>query len=375
MPKELFDILAGHPFDGDHCFLCGVELNTSNRTVEHVFPKWLQESFGLRDQTIGLLNLTKIPYRNLVIPCCKQCNGVHLSKLENKVRSVILDGSKSLNEIADADINAWLSKIYVGLLWKELELAFDRRNPDAGPILHPAAMANFRMVHFFMQSCRKSMSFQGLNGAFANSIYRIECLADKYYGDFDYLDNFSSHCIGVRMGNKGIIAAFDGGLHAFEFPDFLEMKTEQKSLHPIQFKEIFAALSYKSSLSLRVPYYGLIYHGEADHYTADILAFDDENMTASSVTIAAENGPITMIPIISDAALSGPSYGPWSQEAYARVLTVCTGIPFDQLFSAPDMVATFLRDREGKFREIRRPSTKDEYATEICSDAFKPPRF
>jgi len=354
MPKELFDIFAGHPFDGDHCFLCGAVLNPTNRTVEHVFPAWLQDAFDLRDRTITLLNGTRIPYRNLVIPCCNQCNGTHLSQLESRMRSVILDNSKSLGEVSDQDLNAWVSKIYIGILWKELELKFDRRTLDAEPILPKEAMENFRMVHFFMQSCRKAMTFHGMDTRFPNSLLRMECKVPSDIGDrFDYLDNFLTHTVAIRMGGKGMVGIFDGGLHDHIFPDFADTEFERKPLHPAQFKEIFVKLTYKSSLSLRVPYYGIMKHQETDEYTVALLAFDDHSKVASCVLAGTEDGSHnTMAPLLPQSALEGPAYSDWCQEDFARYLSMYTGIPFEQIFVPPDLVRTLLRDDDGNFRDV-----------------------
>jgi len=52
----------------DNCFLCGIRLGEKN-TEEHIFPKWLQHKFELWDQKLILTNKSKIPYRNLTIPC------------------------------------------------------------------------------------------------------------------------------------------------------------------------------------------------------------------------------------------------------------------------------------------------------------------
>jgi len=352
VPKELFDILEGHPFDGDHCFLCGMELNASNRTVEHVFPRWLQVAFDLRDQTITLLNGTRIAYRNLVIPCCRQCNGEYLSQLESRVRAVVLDKTKSLRGINAQDLNAWVSKIYIGILWKELMLNFDRRNPDAGPILPPERMANFRMVHLFMQSCRKTMTFHGLETPFPNTIIATDCIADPSHGLFDYLDSTHAHAAAIRMGEKGLLCVFDGGLHDYVFPDFADTVFEQKALHPIQFKEVFAKVAYKSMLSLRIPYFGFIQDGDKGRITVVTLAFDDHNMSARALAIGTEDGPITMMPILPDSALDGPAYDDWSQEDYAHVLSMYSGVPFEELFQPPDLVVTTLRDQNGKFVDM-----------------------
>ncbi|CUP05012.1 Uncharacterised protein [Clostridium baratii] len=74
-------------FDYDKCFLCGEELNSNNSTVEHVFPKWLQHKFDLWNKKLILLNGSEIQYKNLTIPCCKNCNNNYLSnELEKKFR-------------------------------------------------------------------------------------------------------------------------------------------------------------------------------------------------------------------------------------------------------------------------------------------------
>jgi hypothetical protein len=43
--KGLFDFAYWHErdwaTDPDRCFLCGCSLNAENKSVEHVFPKWL----------------------------------------------------------------------------------------------------------------------------------------------------------------------------------------------------------------------------------------------------------------------------------------------------------------------------------------------
>ncbi|AMX99653.1 hypothetical protein A4R29_09195 [Mesorhizobium ciceri biovar biserrulae] len=264
-----------------------------------------------------------------------------------------MDETKTLDEINDQDLNAWVSKIYIGILWKELELQFDRRNPEKGPIFPKEAMENFRMVHFFMQSCRKNMIFHALGDGFPNSLLRVSCKVPRDIQDqFDYLDNLAGHTVAVRMGNKGVLAMFDGGLHNMIFPYFSDRLFENKPLHGEQFKEIFAKITYKNLLSLRVPYYVFIQNQEADIYTVSVLAFDDLNKGASCLTVAAEGGPIVMVPILPDAALEGPAYGDWSQEEFARVLSTYTGIPFERLFVPPDLVRTSLRDDNGNFLDI-----------------------
>lgn len=104
-------------FDIDSCFLCGKTYNGA-KTVEHVFPKWLQNSFELWDQKIRLLNGTLLPYRRLTIPCCKLCNVEHLSKLENEVKNSLLSGYASANRLSSNTWYLWGAKLFYGVLRK-----------------------------------------------------------------------------------------------------------------------------------------------------------------------------------------------------------------------------------------------------------------
>ncbi len=303
---------------------------------------------------LNLLNRTQIPYRNLVIPCCKQCNGTHLSNLENRVKRVFTDPSRSLDEISDEDLNAWISKIYIGTHWKELELKFDRKEPRSKPILPRESMENFRMMHFFMQSCRKSMTFNGPNGVFPNSLLRVQCkVPQEIVGQFDYLDNFAAHTVAIRIGDKGVVGIFDGGMHTDIFPDFAELAYGNNALHPIQFREVFAKLTYKSILSLRVPFFGIFHEEMTDRYVVSLMAFDDHDKEASCVSYVSHDGQrLLMVPVLPKAAQEGNAYSEWSQEKYARGLSWYTGIPLDQVFTPPDLVMSFLRDDNDDFIDI-----------------------
>jgi len=85
-------LLSERIYSGKRCFYCGGLLR-GNRTREHVFPRWLQERFGLANQHLTLLNGTLIPYRQLTVPCCQTCNNVYLSKLEKRVQTLLFDSS------------------------------------------------------------------------------------------------------------------------------------------------------------------------------------------------------------------------------------------------------------------------------------------
>jgi hypothetical protein len=87
-------------FAASNCFFCSAPLRSKGSSEDHVFPKWLQNRFKLWNQRLDLINTTSMPYRQLAIPCCKACNGVHLEKLEKIMQSAFESGPVGRCKIA-----------------------------------------------------------------------------------------------------------------------------------------------------------------------------------------------------------------------------------------------------------------------------------
>jgi hypothetical protein len=266
----------------------------------------------------------------------------------------MLDSNRSIEGLSNQDINCWLSKIYIGVLWKELELRYDRKNPTSESIISKDDLNAVRFNHFYLQSCRKTMIFSGLDTEFPNSIIRLKCKSPtEESGQFDYMDNLSAHTVGIRIRDKGIIIVFDGGLHESAFPDFVGRHCPDFALHPMQFKEIYVMLTYKASLSLKVPYYSLIQNTEKDEFFITLLAFDDHNRSAQSIIIADDKDKsVTVVPIIPDHVLKGDAYTAWNQEHFAHCLSRYIEVPVESIFVPPEGVKTSLRDDRGEFLDI-----------------------
>lgn len=98
------------------CFVCGDAADSE----EHIIPKWLQGRYDLWNQRIRLPNDTTIAYRQLKIPCCKDCNNNVLSRLETRVQR---------GDATDQELWKWAAKIHFGLTRKDDFLAWDRRHP------------------------------------------------------------------------------------------------------------------------------------------------------------------------------------------------------------------------------------------------------
>lgn len=233
-------------FGPSTCFLCSSPLRSKNRSDEHVFPKWLQNRFNLWNQRLDLINLTGIPYRQLTIPCCKSCNNVHLSRIEDVMRHAVESGPAAVASLPPPTVYMWLSKIFYGILYRESLLRADRRG-DRRPIIPKEALRELRLHHDFMQGIRRSLEFPfGIPG----SIFIFgTTLPDRIEQQFDFLDNHRNLSIALRMGSVGIVCCLQDGGITKRFHDHLRRPYYRKHrLHPLQFREATAEVFYKSML-------------------------------------------------------------------------------------------------------------------------------
>ena len=227
------------------CFLCGGQVDDSNDTKEHVFPKWLLKRFDLWNEPLTLLNGTTIKYRQLVIPCCQPCNNQHLSILENRVQQAFALGVEAVGALASSDLYLWMVKIYYGLLFRNLTLPLDRRIAEVGPIVTPEDLSRFRFLHLMLQGIRGidvRMLHAGTPGSCVIAPAQTSTLGHKSL-NWDYFDVPHVPFLAVRVGSVAIFAGMA------DFGAFLHFAKKTKhfdaarhlQLHPAQFQE-FASL-------------------------------------------------------------------------------------------------------------------------------------
>jgi len=183
------------------CFLC----NSMDRiTQEHVFPKWLQNRYELWNQQIVLKNGTRIPYRNLTIPCCEECNGTYLSQIENAVRhGVETNDISELESISDS-LFIWLYKIMYGIRYKEMFLPNDRANPEAGRIVDPNTLAAHDSYTIFPLFAKGMVAFDGFTpySLFVFKIQRRDKIKN-FYASEPY-----KMWVAILLNDIGIVASF-----------------------------------------------------------------------------------------------------------------------------------------------------------------------
>lgn len=320
--KEQYDPFDQMTFTYDRCFLCGSFLDEENRSDEHIYPKWLQNMFSLWNKKLVLLNGTDICYKDLKIPCCNACNGQMSSMIENPIRNAVSEGFESFRNLDRNLVFLWLNKLSYGMLFKELSLDVNRREPDRGKIYSAEYLKENQMQYMFLQSILTKATYAG--APYSMLIFKIDpCDIENYWAhDNPFLKTFF-----IRMNDIGIITHLqDNGYNEgffLQFPDMAELS--QKTLHPIQFAEICAKFQYKCSLFYRDPFY--------------MMVFDDKQKPE----------------MILSHGMSGDGYDTWSQEDYAKSLAFFWkpyGMNFSDIYKGNDKVWTMLRRDDGSFNDL-----------------------
>ncbi|WP_433595448.1 hypothetical protein [Lysinibacillus xylanilyticus] len=261
----------------------------------------------------------------LKIPCCNTCNNEHLSQLENEISKAVDEGYDSFIQLQQDNIFYWAAKILYGLFFKEMSLNIDRRDPLAGTIMNPETMEKFKTLHLLLQGIRIPTQYIPVKpySLFVFKMYEYDD-DDWDESNFNYFDNYFSTVFGMKMNDIGFILCIEDSGVQSEFGKKYFDKYKDKTLHPIQLKEIYAKINYKQLLAISSPRY---------------------------ITIETNNERVVQI-----IQPSGEVFESWSQEIYARGLAYIWGgypnLSFENIYFAPDKVMSYLNNEDGSFKQL-----------------------
>ncbi len=242
---DFYKNLKENAFDQKCCFLCGKVCGSE--TAEHIFPKWLQRKFNLWDKNLIISNNSTIPYRNLTVPCCKICNGTHLSGLEKKFKEILENSFENLTPENEKTIFQWTGKILYATRYKELSLLIDRQNPNLGKILSPKELESYSALHLFLQLIRFKTTF---NNPKPWSIFTFKCDNE----DFFYHNNLSSLCLSMKFGKVSLTIVYEDNNIITNFMGIFKQLGHYE-INFAQYLEINAHIFYSASLKENVPTY------------------------------------------------------------------------------------------------------------------------
>jgi hypothetical protein len=291
--------------DHDRCFLCGADLTQTARTDEHVFPKWLLRDFELFNARIHLPTGRTVPYRSLTIPCCTECNTLWLGKIEDEVAPAVRAGPAAVEAMDRTTLGLWMTKIFYGLVFKDLAYAIDPRDPTGDQIANEELLRHFAELHHLLQIARKRVDLAG--DQTPASVFVLRTLDSEIAAHgFDYRDLFIPPFLAIRMGHVGLIACLlDWGTVADIKAPILD-SIGDLVLHPVQFQEAAALYAHWRTRFNRVPKY----------------------------VIAAGNGEADQWITLPLGGMSGlPIYDDFDPETYAHMLGLFTGFELDRIWN------------------------------------------
>jgi len=208
------------------------------------------------------------------------------------------------------------------MMYRELFLSTDRRNPELGTITKPEFLKSYYSHFLFIQGIRKKHRFKDF---FPASIFLFKTqVPSKIEEQWDYKDNNNILFLSIRMADIGIIAALQDGQSVQQFEGDLK-KYSEIGLHPLQFDELTAQLFYKSSLFNRTPKY------------MNIQTKDEE---------------VEAIQLSLHGLSNKPVFDDWIADEYARTLSALTNIPLNKIQPEKDKIMTWLKDDNGELRII-----------------------
>jgi hypothetical protein len=295
-----------------------------------------------------LANRTSIPYRLLTIPCCKTCNNINLSSLETDIKAAFDGGLAEFRKLDELRVYQWLCKIFYGILFKELSLYYDRRNPSLGTIMTPEFLERHRNLHAFMQSVRMPFQFPAEKPW---SIFIVETMTDPITElNFTYHDNVVGLTFSIRMGNIGVIASLeDAGAQKMYHEDYFE-KLNGIELHPIQFDELAAKVAYKAMLLNRVPKY-------------------------MNILPEKEGGEVYVVALNIHGYSTASVFDEWDQRVYAKMLAsywAGYGLELSDIFKEPGMVLTLIENDDGSIKILNPDGSLSHNHMPESTDEEKP---
>ncbi len=337
-----FDSVHDHSYGANKCFLCGAPLSDASRSDEHVFPRWLQKQFRIRDLKIDLLNRVPVIYRKLTVPCCIACNTGPLSELEKRVRKHLALPVVDLGKDERTDLFLWAGKILYGLLYRQTAMAFDPADRQGPTILDATDLSRFKLLHMFLQGIRRGFGYWGETDVPATLfVYDVEC-PDDVQKQFDWQDAPSTGTIYLRLGHRGLVMCLDGGAQEIAVGDLLR-RYQGRTLHPLQFEEVGAKLLYKATIAERR---AVFYFQDGAKLFCSHLGFDYPEAPAAQIVQEGDDDLTRILYVPHPLDDGRPLFGDWDKEHYFSVLAKLTGFPQAELLKEDGTGVTWLIDRE-----------------------------
>lgn len=312
MPLSLYNPFGNFTFPENECFLSGQKIE--NIPEISVFPEWIMKRYSLHEKTMTMLAENVVKYGDIKVPCAP---GVieKINILENDIQKAFEEGYDAVIKIPELNLFQWMAKIMYGILYNDIVHGIrENRMKDKEFKLSPLLTKKFANLHLMLQSVILPMKFNQFI-PWSITIVRVNYSQDI----FNYKDETKNINFSLGMNGFGIVACLqDNGENKKHHQNLLN-KIESKTLHPIQFEELWSRFLYSNYLL-----------NTSTDYRYDV---------------SGEMVEVELIPL--DNRNSIPLFGKWDEKTFSQVLANYWkpwGLTTKDIYSFPNSPISYLED-------------------------------
>jgi hypothetical protein len=241
MPLSLYNPFGNFTFSENECFLSGQKIE--NILEISVFPEWIMNRYSLHEKTMTMLAENVVKYADIKVPCAPQVIE-KINILENDIQKAFEAGYDEVIKIPELNLFQWMAKIMYGILYNDIVHGIQaNRSKDKEFKLSPLLTKKFANLHLMLQSMVLPMKFNQFT-PWSITIVRVNYSQDI----FNYKDETKNINFSLGMNGFGIVACLqDNGENKKHHQDLLN-KIDSKTLHPIQFEELWSRFLYSNYL-------------------------------------------------------------------------------------------------------------------------------
>lgn len=316
-----------NPFDAmdfhfNKCILSGGPVTKDD--VRPVFFDWIMKDFGIQSKQLNFLSGGAIEYQNFKVPISQAAMDEGLALILKSNEDLLKAGTAGINFLDPSRLYLYLVHLFYSVAYYEYHLAKDTVNDRNRQLFDDRLVNRLQMVHFFYQQAIGRVKLDRFE---PGSVFTFKVHSYEGSNNFDFRTGLNTFTIALRIGDLGIMASLaDNGVQKQHFSDYFA-GFQKETLHPIQFDELYAQLSYKSYLMNNIYEYG--------------IALPNEKHAETYVGIR-----------IPENMVETPIYKDWEEDVFATVLAnnvTPYGMKLQDVYDPNHGVATFLEDETGAF--------------------------
>ena len=241
MSLSLYNPFEDFLFPENECFLSGQIIENIEQIP--VFPEWIMKRYVLHEKTMTMLAENVVKYADIKVPCAPDVVE-KINFLEKEIKHAFEAGYDEVIKIPELHLFQWMAKIMYGVLYNDIVHGIKQnKNKDKAFTLSPLLTKKFENLHFMLQSVTTQMTFNGFT-PWSINVVRVNYSQDI----FNYKDETKNINFSLGMNGFGIVACLqDNGENKKLHKDLLG-KIGSKTLHPIQFEELWSRFLYSNYL-------------------------------------------------------------------------------------------------------------------------------